>query len=102
MMDPIERRLDSMEREIKYMGERSNERLEFIRERFDKLDARIEKVLAGRTRVVVATYSIFLALCTGAYYTIVEPIQMEMAVLDRRILDVEKRIDWDRPVPEPE
>ncbi len=43
-MDSMERKLDSMEREIKYMGERSDERLEFIRERFDKLDNLIEKV----------------------------------------------------------
>jgi hypothetical protein len=61
---------------------RSDERLEYIRERFDRVEVLIgmdrEEAQQARRRIIGAA-------------TIIQPMQDQMAILDRRLLDVEKR-----------
>ena len=64
---------------------RSNDRLDAIMSRFD--DA--EKL--GARRLGMAT-SFFVAVCTAIWFVIVQPMQEEIALLDRRLLDAERTI----------
>ena len=64
---------------------RSNERLDAIMQRFD------ESERLGSRRLGVAA-SFFVACCTAVWFVIVQPLQEQIALLDRRMLDAERTI----------
>ena len=65
--------------------ERSNDRLEIIMDRFDQAEA------LGSRRLGMAA-SFFIAVCTAIWFVIVQPMQDQIALLDRRMLDAERTI----------
>ena len=82
---------------------RSDERLDYIRERFDEGAKRFDRleiiiagnmddILAARRRILGAASSLFLSVLTALWFVIVEPMQEKLAYLDRRVADVEKRV----------
>ena len=65
----------------------SDHRLEIITDRFDRLEGMVQ----GRTNKLLAwSGSLFVAFCTAAWFTIVVPLQDDIAILERRMLDAEK------------
>jgi predicted PurR-regulated permease PerM len=89
--------------QMKNLSQRSDERLDYIRERFDGLqeagqeisrvlDARHEDMLRARNRMVAAGTSILISCFTAAWFAVIVPIMEDVAVLERRLLDAEKRI----------
>lgn len=109
--DDTTRKLYHLEREIgthsqilahnaqsmKNLAERSDERLAYIRDEFrevkdliraDRLEAK-----AARDRIVGAASAMLMAFVTAVWFVIVEPVHDQLAVLERRLLDVEKRIE---------
>lgn len=107
--EEIGRRLGHVERELlthstvlaanaesmKGMLDRSDERLEYIRERFDRVEILIasdrQEIVASRRRIVGAASTLFCTILTACWFVIVEPLHERVAVLERRVLDVEER-----------
>lgn len=110
-MDDMTRKLYHLERELathsqvlaanaesmKNLSERSDERLEYIRGEFREVKELIkeDRLAAGEARrqMVGAASATFLAFVTAVWFVIVEPVYDQLAVLDRRLLDVEKRVE---------
>jgi hypothetical protein len=91
---------------MKNLSQRSDERLDYIRERFDGLehnlstyttvmDAKIVALKEERNRLVVASISLFTAFCTAVWFSIVVPMNVEIVTLREKVDAVEKRVDWD-------
>lgn len=87
---------------MKGMLERSDERLDYIRERFDEGNRRfdrleviiggnMEDILQARRRILGAATSFFLSTLTAIWFVVIEPMQEKLAYLDRRVMDVEER-----------
>ena len=87
---------------LKNLTARSDERLDYIKERFDNGERRfdrLEDLIVGnrqemieeRRRILGAATSVFLSVLTAAWFVIVQPMQEQLAILERRILDVETR-----------
>lgn len=64
---------------------RSNERLDAIMDRFD------ESEKLGARRLGLAA-SFFVTVCTAVWFVVVQPMQEQIALLDRRMLDAERTI----------
>jgi len=64
---------------------RSNERLDAIMDRFDDSER------LGARRIGAAA-SFFVAVCTAIWFAIVQPMQEQIALLDRRMIDAERTI----------
>ena len=64
---------------------RSNERLDAIMDRFDQS----EKL--GSRRLGIAA-SFFVTVCTAVWFVVIQPLQEQIALLDRRMLDAERTI----------
>ena len=47
--------------------------------------------MAARRRIVAAAASVFSAVLTAAWFVVLEPMQERIAILERRMLDVEER-----------
>lgn len=81
---------------MKNLSERSDERLDYIRERFDRLEAisrmHWQDEEKARNRIVGAASATFVAFCTAVWFVVVEPVYEELAILERRLLDVEKSV----------
>ena len=119
MNEEVTRRLSHVEKELamhsqvlaanaesmKNLMLRSDERLEYIRERFDRVEVLIgldrEEALQARRRIIGAATTAFCTVLTAVWFAIIQPMQDQMAILDRRLLDVEKRtisiVDDDQP-----
>ena len=91
---------------MKNLSQRSDERLDYIRERFDGLqhdlstftevmDAKITTLREERNRILVAAISLFTAMCTAVWFAIVVPLNVEIVTLREKVDAVEKRVDWD-------
>ena len=91
---------------MKNLSQRSDERLDYIRERFDGLehnlstyttvmDAKIVALKEERNSLVVASISLFTAFCTAVWFSIVVPMNVEIVTLREKVDAVEKRVDWD-------
>jgi hypothetical protein len=89
--------------QMKYLAQRSDERLDYIRERFDGLqadgqaiasvlDQRHEDMMLTRRRIVAAGASVLATCFTAAWFAVIVPIMEDVAVLERRLADAEKRI----------
>jgi len=75
---------------------RSDERLDYIKERFDRVEELVtlesSRSEGVRRRMVGAATTMFMAFCTAVWLLVVEPINDQVAVLERRLIDAEKRI----------
>ena len=91
---------------MKNLSHRSDERLDYIRERFDGLenglskftevmDAKIVALKEERNRLLIGAVSLFTALCTAVWFTIVVPLNVEIVTLREKVDAVEKRVSWD-------
>ena len=99
--------------QMKHLAQRSDERLDYIKERFDGLaddnkemfevlDRRHQEMLAARRRIVAAGASILATCFTAAWFAVIVPIMEDVVALERRLVDVEKRIVRTDTVSEPE
>lgn len=103
MNDDLERRLGHLERSLLAQGtvltanaesiarmeERSSERLDYIRERFDTLDARLERSASAGRYWATTLLSVVFAIGVSVNYMYIEPIIADVKALERRILDHE-------------
>ena len=91
---------------MKNLSARSDERLDYIRERFDglensmmkvslALDSRVEALKEERNRILVVAFSLFTAICTAVWFAVVVPMSQELVTLREKVDAVEKRVDWD-------
>lgn len=91
---------------MKNLSARSDERLDYIRERFDglensmmkvsiALDSRVEALKEERNRILIVAFSLFTAICTAVWFAVVLPISQELVTLREKLDAVEKRVDWD-------
>lgn len=115
-MDDLARKLYHMERELsnhsqilaanaesmKNLSERSDERLEYIRQEFTELKGLIREdrleARDARRRMIGAATSTFLAFATATWFVIIQPVFNELAIVERRLLDVEKRLEVSFPL----
>ena len=90
---------------MKNLSQRSDERLEYLRERFDGLDRSMLSVASGldsqvhelreeRRRILVTAFSLFTAICTGVWFAVVVPVNNEIIALREKVDAIEKRTDW--------
>lgn len=63
--------------------ERSDYRMEQIMDRFDRTDGVSAKRLG-------TAFTFFVACCSAVWFTVVEPMQARIALLERRIYDKER------------
>ena len=112
----ITRRLSHVEKELATHSEvlaanaesmknlmlRSDERLDYIKERFDQGERRFDKLeemisaesewaSTARAKIVGAATATFAAFVTAVWFVIIQPLHAELAILERRLLDVEER-----------
>ena len=98
--------------QMRHLAQRSDERLDYIKERFDGLaddnkemfevlDRRHQEMLLARRRIVTAGASILATCFTAAWFAVIVPIMDDVAMLERRLVDVEKRIAHHVDVSEP-
>lgn len=91
---------------MKNLSARSDERLDYIRERFDGLqndlftftgmmESKITTLREERNRILVAAISFFTAMCTAVWFAIVVPLNVEIVTLREKVDAVEKRVSWD-------
>lgn len=115
--DDMARKLGHVERELsvhgtalattaeqmKNLSQRSDERLDYIKERFDGLsqdnkelftvlDEKERAMMLARQRIVTAGISVLVTTFTAAWFAVIVPIMEDVAVLERRLADAEKRI----------
>lgn len=89
--------------QMSHLAHRSDERLDYIRERFDDLkedgrvisamlDRRHEEMLAARRKIITFAFTVLITCFSALWLAILSPMQEELAILDRRLIDAEKRI----------
>jgi hypothetical protein len=89
--------------QMSHLAHRSDERLDYIRERFDDLkedgrvisamlDRRHEEMLAARRKIITFAFTVLITCFSALWLAILAPMQEELAILDRRLIDAEKRI----------
>ena len=115
--DEVTRKLGHVERELaahgsalattaqqmSHLAHRSDERLDYIRERFDDLkedgkaitvmlDRRHEDMLAARRKIITFAFTVLVTCFSALWLAIIAPMQEELVLLERRLVDAEKRI----------
>ena len=75
---------------------RSDERLDYIKERFDRVEDLVTTesnwAETMRRRMIGAATTLFMAFCTAVWLLVIEPVNDQVALLERRLIDAEKRI----------
>ena len=113
LIERLERRIGHVERElavhstqlarnsdaIQHMKSSSEERLQYIREQFEESRRRDEKILnhidgkEGRNKWALnLVLSMVFAFVVGVNYVYIEPVIDSVKTIERRMLDVEKRL----------
>ena len=115
--DEVTRKLGHVERELsthgsalattaeqmKYLAQRSDERLDYIRERFDGLqeegraifqllDRRHEEMLSARRKIISFAFTVLVTCFSALWLAVIAPMQEELVMMERRLIDAEKRI----------
>ena len=115
--DEVTRKLGHVERELaqhgsalattaqqmSHLAQRSDERLDYIRERFDALqedgkaiykllDRRHEDMLAARRKIVTFGFTVLVTCFSALWLAVIAPMQEDLVLLERRLIDAEKRI----------
>lgn len=89
--------------QMSHLAHRSDERLDYIRERFDDLkedgrvisamlDRRHEEMLAARRKIITLAFTVLVTCFSALWLAVIAPMQEKLAILDRRLIDAEKRI----------
>ncbi len=100
MPTDIERRINHLEQTILAQGslltanatslarqeERSAERLEYLRERFDIIDARLERSSNFSRYWITTMLSVVFAVAVSVNYMYIEPIIDDVKALERRLM----------------
>jgi hypothetical protein len=115
--DEVTRKLGHVERELaahgsalattaqqmSHLAHRSDERLDYIRERFDDLkedgrvisamlDRRHEEMLAARRKIISFAFTVLVTCFSALWLAVIAPMQEDLVLLERRLVDAEKRI----------
>ena len=89
--------------QMSHLAHRSDERLDYIRERFDDLkedgrvisamlDRRHEEMLAARRKIITLAFTVLVTCFSALWLAVIAPMQEKLAMLDRRLIDAETRI----------
>ena len=89
--------------QMSHLAHRSDERLDYIRERFDDLkedgrvisamlDRRHEEMLAARRKIITLAFTVLVTCFSALWLAVIAPMQEKLAILDRRLIDAETRI----------
>ena len=108
MSDEMEvgRRIAHLERELsshgsaivsasqatKSLERASEERLEYLKERFDRVDARMERSDSSSKFWTTTALTILFTAAMAVNYMYIEPVVDKVKALERRLLYVEKQI----------
>lgn len=105
--DEIERKIGHLEREVKAIGSQtvvnaeaaknlvrtSEERLQYLRERFDALDATVLKAETSNKYWTTTLLTVIFAVAMSVNYMYIEPIIEKQEAIDRRLLNAEANIN---------
>lgn len=83
-------RFARLETHVASIAERSDERLEYLRERFDRIEARLDREDQSAKWWTGVLLSICLSVAGSFYYMTVEPLLADMKSVERRLLSVEQ------------
>jgi hypothetical protein len=89
--------------QMSHLAHRSDERLDYIRERFDDLkedgrvisamlDRRHEEMLAARRKIISFAFTVLVTCFSALWLAVIAPMQEDLVLLERRLVDAEKRI----------
>ena len=105
--EDMERKVAHLERSISVLGSQtvinseaskglvrtSEERLHYIRERFDKLDSTVSSAESSHKYWTTTLLSVVFAVAISVNYMYVEPIVEKQGLIDRRLMDAEAKLN---------
>lgn len=103
----MERKIAHLERTMQTLGSQtvvnseaaknlvrtSEERLQYLRERFDKLDGTVTRAESSNKYWTTTLLSVIFAVAVSVNYMYVEPLVEEQGLIERRLLDAEANIN---------
>ena len=106
-VEDMERKIAHLERTISALGSQtvvnseaskglvrtSEERLHYIRERFDKLDSTVSSAESSHKYWTTTLLSVVFAVAISVNYMYVEPIVEKQGLIDRRLMDAEAKLN---------
>ena len=106
-VEDMERKIAHLERTILALGSQtvvnseaskglvrtSEERLHYIRERFDKLDSTVASAESSNKYWTTTLLSVVFAVAISVNYMYVEPIVEKQGLIDRRLMDAEAKLN---------
>ena len=105
--EDVERKIAHLERSVAALGSQtvvnseaskglvrtSEERLHYIRERFDKLDATVSQAESSNKYWTTTLLSVIFAVAVSVNYMYVEPLVEKQGLIDRRLIDAEAKLN---------
>lgn len=105
--EDVERKIAHLERTMQTLGSQtvvnseaskslvrtSEERLHYIRERFDKLDGTVSKAESSNKYWTTTLLSVIFAVAVSVNYMYVEPMAEKQSLIDRRLIDAEAKLN---------
>ena len=105
--DDMERKIAHLERTVQTLGSQtvvnseaaknlvrtSEERLQYLRERFDKLDSTVARTESSNKYWTTTLLSVVFAVAVSVNYMYVEPLVEEQGIIDRRLMDAEAKLN---------
>lgn len=105
--EDVERKIAHLERTMQTLGSQtvvnseaskslvrtSEERLHYIRERFDKLDGTVAKAESSNKYWTTTLLSVIFAVAVSVNYMYVEPLVEKQSLIDRRLIDAEAKLN---------
>lgn len=105
--EDVERKIAHLERTVQTLGSQtvvnseaskslvrtSEERLHYIRERFDKLDGTVAKAESSNKYWTTTLLSVIFAVAVSVNYMYVEPMVEKQSLIDRRLMDAEAKLN---------
>lgn len=105
--EDVERKIAHLERTMQTLGSQtvvnseaskslvrtSEERLHYIRERFDKLDGTVAKAESSNKYWTTTLLSVIFAVAVSVNYMYVEPMAEKQSLIDRRLMDAEAKLN---------
>ena len=105
--EDVERKIAHLERTVQTLGSQtvvnseaskslvrtSEDRLHYIRERFDKLDGTVAKAESSNKYWTTTLLSVIFAVAVSVNYMYVEPLVEKQSLIDRRLMDAEAKLN---------
>ena len=105
--EDVERKIAHLERTVQTLGSQtvvnseasknlvrtSEDRLHYIRERFDKLDGTVAKAESSNKYWTTTLLSVIFAVAVSVNYMYVEPMVEKQSLIDRRLMDAEAKLN---------